>query len=157
MLYIMGDYVHTHRLTQLNTRSLHTHTRTDTHRPSQLNVCWSNTFCVNMDFLLSKQAASLLLWVAQWWPFTASCCRNCNCGTVLGSENTAFTSSSWWHELIKVALGLGVSSHHFVLKNTFLLVGPVFGCLMQLGWGLRTRCQHPGFPLTKDRLHSTGN
>lgn len=55
MLYIMGDYVHTHGLTQLNTLSLHT--LTDMHKPKQLNVCWSNTFCVNSSFLLPKQTA----------------------------------------------------------------------------------------------------
>lgn len=153
MLYIMGDYVHTHRLPQLNARSLHT--RTDTHRPSQLNACWSNTFCVNIGFLLSKQAASLLLQDAQWWPFTASCCRRCDRGAIWGLENTAFTCSSRWHQLIKVALGLSVGSHHFVLKNTFLLVGPIFGC--SLVGGLRTQCQHPDFALTKDMLHSSGN
>lgn len=66
MLYIVGDYVHTRTQarTQLNTLSLHTHT--DTHTPNQLNVSWSNTFCVNISFLLPKQIASLLLQHAQW-------------------------------------------------------------------------------------------
>lgn len=69
MLYIMGDYVHTHGLTQLNTLSLHTHT--DTHKPKRLNVRWSNTFCVNSSFLLPKQTAPLLLQHAQ--------CRHSRC------------------------------------------------------------------------------
>lgn len=77
MLYIMGDYVHTHSLTQLNTLSLHT--RTDMHKPKQLNVCWSNTFCVNSSFLLPKQAAPLLLQHGQYGH--SHCPTSADCGT----------------------------------------------------------------------------
>lgn len=72
MLYIMGDYVHTHRLTQLNTLSLHTHT--DMHKPKQLNVCWSNTFCVNSSFLLLKTNCTSSSRARTMWPFTLSRC-----------------------------------------------------------------------------------
>lgn len=135
MLYIMGDYVHTHRLTQLNTLSLHTHT--DMHTPKQLNVCCSNTFCVNSSFLLPKQTAPLLLQHNHtMWPFTPFTAA-ADCGSISGLENITFTHSSWWLKLCRSCCGW-VSAcvavfWHWETKCE-LVVGR-YGCQNRLGFG----------------------